>query len=81
MSQQSSNPKALDAGQIRTTRPHLVVPRTQTSMTFAVVGPSNRNKLPQSLRDLSRISSDQFCKHLKTSLFVSEDVDPGRERL
>jgi len=27
------------------------------------------------------LSSDQFRKHLKTSLFVSEDNDPGRERL
>ena len=24
------------------------------------------------------ISSDQFLKHLKTSLFVSEDTNPGR---
>ena len=27
------------------------------------------------------LSSDQFCKHLKTSLFVSEDTDPSWERL
>jgi len=33
------------------------------------------------LRDLLPISSDQFCKHLKTSLFVSENTDSGRERL
>ncbi len=66
-------------------RGHLVVPRTRTSMTqsrsFAIVGPSNWNKLPQSLRDLFPISSDQFRKHLKTSLFVSKDTDPSRERL
>ena len=37
--------------------------------------------LPQSLRDLLPISSDQFCKHLKTSLFVSKDTDPSQERL
>jgi len=34
--------------------------------------------LSQSLRDLLSTSSDQFRKHLKTSLFVSEDSDPGR---
>jgi len=51
------------------------------SRRFAIVGPSNWNKLPQSLRDLLPISSGQFRKHLKTSLFVSEDTDPGRERL
>ena len=38
-------------------------------------------ELPQSLRDLFPISSDQFRKHLKTSLFVSEDTEPGWERL
>jgi len=27
------------------------------------------------------IPSDQFRKHLKISLFVNEDTDPGRERL
>jgi len=63
----------------------LIVPQTRTSMTqsrsFAIVGPLNWNKLPQSLRDLLPISSDQFCKHLKTSLFGSQDTDPGRERL
>ena len=65
-------------------RGHLLVPWTRTSMTqsrsFAIVGPSNWNKLPQSLRDLLPISSDQFRKHLKTSLFVSEDTDPSREQ-
>jgi len=63
----------------------MVVLRTGTSMTqsrsFAMVGPSNWNKLPQSIGDLLQISSDQFRKHLKTSLFVSEDTDPGGERL
>ena len=58
---------------------------TRTSMTqsrsFAIVGPSIWNKLPQSLRDLVPISSNQFRKYLKTSLFISEDNDPGRERL
>ena len=66
-------------------RGHLVVPRTQTSMTqsrsVSVVGPSNWNKLPQSLRDLFPISSDPFRKHLKTFIFVGEDTDPGREHL
>jgi len=34
------------------------------------------------LRDLFPISSDQFpCRHLKTSLYVSEDTDLGQERL
>ena len=51
------------------------------SRSFATVGPSNWNKLLQSLRDLFPISSYQFRKHLKTSLFVSEDIDLGRERL
>src|SRR6218665_1135662 len=60
-------------------RGHLLVPRTRTSMiqsgSFSIVGPSKRNKLPQSLRDpwLLTISSDQFRKHLNTSLFVSEE--------
>src|SRR6218665_2529333 len=66
-------------------RDYLFVPRTRKSMTqsrsFAIVGPSYWNKLPQSLRDLLPKSSDQFRKHLKTSLFVSEDTDPSRERL
>src|SRR6218665_748088 len=61
-------------------RGHLVVPRTRTSMTqsrsFAIVGPLNWNKLPQSLRDLFPISSDQFRKHLEISIFVSDDTDP-----
>jgi len=39
------------------------------------------NKLSQSLRDLSPISFDQFHRHLKTSLFVSEDIDLDREHL
>ena len=64
-------------------RGHMVVPQTQTPMahsrSFAIVGLSNLNKLPQSLRGLFPISPDQFCKHLKTSLFVSEDNDLGRE--
>ena len=59
---------------------HLWTSMTQ-SRSFAIVDPSNWNKLPQSLRDLYPISSDQFRKHLKTSLFVIEDTDPGRERL
>src|SRR6218665_4150579 len=46
-----------------------------------LLGPSNWNKLPQSLTELLPVSHDQFRKHLKTSLFVSEDTDPGRERL
>src|SRR6218665_1742098 len=66
-------------------RGHLVVPRSRTSIaqsrSFAIVGPSNWNKLLQSLRDLFPISSYQFRKHLKTSLFVSEDIDLGQERL
>jgi len=51
------------------------------SRSFAIVGPSNWNKLPQFLEDLLPISSDQFYKHLKTSLFVSEVTDPGQEHL
>jgi len=51
------------------------------SRSFAIVGSLNLNKLPQSLRDLLPISSVQFRKHLKTSLFVSEDTDPGWEHL
>jgi len=51
------------------------------SRSFAIVGPSTWNKLPQSLRDIFPISSDQFRKHLKTYLFVSEDTDPVREWL
>jgi len=47
-------------------RGHLIVPRTRTFMTqyrsFAIVGPSNWNKLPQSLIYLFPISSDQFRK-------------------
>ena len=39
------------------------------------------NKLSQSLRDLSPISFDQFHRRLKTSLFVSEDIDLDREHL
>jgi len=35
------------------------------SRSFAIVGPSNWNKLPRSLRDLLPISSYQFRKHLK----------------
>jgi len=50
-------------------RGHLVVPRTRTSMTqsrsFAIVGPSNWNKLPQYFRYLFPISFDQFRRHLK----------------
>jgi len=64
---------------------HLIVPRTQTSITqsrsLAIAGPSNLNKLPLFLRDLFPIPSDQFRKHLKIFLFVSEDTDPGRECL
>ena len=68
------------------TRGHLVVPRvctsTAQSRSFAVVGPSSWNWLPQSLRsDLLSLSFDQFRKRLKTSLFNSEDTVPGRERL
>src|SRR6218665_619590 len=63
-------------------RGHLVVYRTRTSMAqsrnFAIVGPSNWNKLPQSRIDLFPISPDQFRKHLKTSLFV---IDLGQEHL
>src|SRR6218665_3548997 len=59
-------------------RGHLLVPRTRTSMTqsrsFAIMGPSNWNKLPQSLRNFFPISSDQFRMQLKTYLFVSEDT-------
>src|SRR6218665_581266 len=43
-----------------------------SSRSIAFVGPSNRNKLPHSLRDFIAIPSVQFHKHLKTSLFVSE---------
>jgi len=39
------------------------------SRSFATVGLSSWNKLPQSLRDPFPISNDQFHKHLKTSLF------------
>ena len=65
---------------------HLVVPRvctsTAQSRSFAIVGPSSWNWLPQSLRsDLLSLSFDQFRKRLKTSLFNSEDTVPGRERL
>jgi len=52
-------------------RGHLVIlgherlgPMTQ-SRSFATVGPYTWNKLPQFLRDLFSISSDQFRKHLK----------------
>lgn len=62
---------------------HLVAPQTWTfiaqSRTFLLW--SNWNNLPQSLRDVSPISFDQFHKHLKTSLFVSEDTGPGWECL
>jgi len=51
------------------------------SRSSAIVGPSNWNKLPQSLKDLFQISSDQFRKHLKTSIYASEDADLGRECL
>ena len=55
---------------------HLVVPRTRTSTaqnrSFAVVGPSCWNRLPQSLRtDFLSLSFDLFRKRLKTSLFIS----------
>jgi len=64
-----------------TLRSHLVVPRTRTSMTqsrsFAIVGPSNWNKIPQSLRNLFQISPDQFRKHLKPLYFSVK----SRERL
>jgi hypothetical protein len=55
-------------------RGHLVVPRVRTSMaqsrSFAIVGPTSWNRLPQFLRaDLLSISFDQFRKHLKTSLY------------
>src|SRR6218665_314930 len=47
---------------------YLVDPHTRTYMAqprgFAVEGPSNWNKLPQSLRDFFPISSDHFHKHL-----------------
>ena len=56
-------------------RVNLVVPRMQTATaqykSFATVGPSSCNKLPQSLRDPFPISSAQLHNHLKTSLFVS----------
>ena len=42
-------------------------------------GPIQLSQFIQSIKDLFPISSDQFRKHLKTSLFVSEDSDPGRE--
>jgi len=51
------------------------------SRRFAIASPSNWNKLPQSLRDLFPLPSDEFRKHLKTFLFVSEDTGPSRERL
>ena len=51
------------------------------SRNFAIVDPSDWNRFLQSLRDLFPISSDQFRKHLKTSLFVSEDTDLGPEHL
>src|ERR1043165_9795408 len=55
---------------------------TAQSRSFAIVGPNSWNRLPQSLRtDLFSISFDQFRQHLKTSLFASEDIGPGRERL
>ena len=55
-------------------RGHLVVPQVRTSMaqsrSFAIVGPTSWNRLPQPLRaDFSSISFDQFRKRLKTSLF------------
>ena len=37
--------------------------------------------LPTPGPTLFPISSDKFRKHLKTSLFVIEDTDPGRDRL
>jgi len=49
--------------------------------SFAAVGSFNWNKLPHSLRDPFSILSHQFRKHLKNSLFISEDTDPGRECL
>src|SRR6218665_3655269 len=66
-------------------RGHLVVPRTRTSVaqskSLAIVGSSSWNKLPLSLRDRFPISSDQFHKHLKTSLFISKDTNLGRQHL
>jgi len=58
-------------------------PTVQSEKTVQLAQSTNCTKvsLPQSLRDLFPISSDQFRKHLKTSLFIGEDTDPGRERL
>jgi len=59
-------------------RGHLVVHRTRTfvaqSRSFPIVGLSNWNQLPQSLSYLFPTLSDQFHKHLKISIFVSEDT-------
>jgi hypothetical protein len=58
----------------------LVVPRVRTataqSRSFAVVGPSSWNRLPQALRlDLLSLSPAQFRKRLKTFLFIYDITD------
>jgi len=45
------------------------------SINFAIVGPSNRNKLSQPFRDLIPTSSDQFRKNLKTLTRVRSASD------
>ena len=45
------------------------------SINFAIVGPSNRNKLSQPFRDLIPTSSDQFRKNLKTLTRVRSTSD------
>src|SRR6218665_2719685 len=58
---------------------YLVVPPSHLRLGATWLSPDadfyssvNWNKLPQSFKDLFLILFDQFCKHLKTSLFVSE---------
>ena len=55
---------------------------TAQSRSFAYVGPSSWNHLPQELRlELLSLSLPLFRKRLKTILFVSDSTDLGRERL
>ena len=54
-----------------------VIERKLQSQQLTRIRPLIESKLID-LRDLFPISSDQFSKLLKTSLFVSEDTDPGR---
>ena len=68
------------------TQGDLVVPPARTSTvqhrSFAVVGPSSWNKLPNNLRhELLSLSLPLFRKRLKTILFDRGFIVLGRERL